>query len=135
MDIFRSFDVSASGMATQKRRIDTIASNLANINTTRTPEGGPYRRRDVVFETVLIDETEGLEGVRLQDVVEDQRPPRAVYDPGHPDADENGYVLMPNIDLIEEMVNMMLATRAYEANVNAFNITRTLYQKALEIGR
>ncbi len=135
MDIFRSFDVSASGMAAQKRRIDTIASNLANINTTRTPEGGPYRRRDVVFETVLIDETEGLEGVRLQDVVEDQRPPRAVYDPGHPDADENGYVLMPNIDLIEEMVNMMLATRAYEANVNAFNITRTLYQKALEIGR
>ncbi len=135
MDIFRSFDVSASGMAAQKRRIDTIASNLANINTTRTPDGGPYRRRDVVFETVLIDETEGLEGVKLQDVVEDQRPPRAVYDPGHPDADENGYVLMPNIDLIEEMVNMMLATRAYEANVNAFNITRTLYQKALEIGR
>ncbi len=135
MDIFKSFDISASGMLAQKRRMNTIASNLANINTTRTPEGGPYKRRDVVFESVLIDEENSLEGVRVRDVVEDDSPPRVVYDPGHPDADEKGFVKLPRIDLIEEMVNMMLSTRAYEANVNAFNITRSLYQKALELGR
>lgn len=135
MDIFKSLDISASGMLAQKRRMNTIASNLANINTTRTPEGGPYKRRDVVFESVLIDEENSLEGVRVKDVVEDDSPPRVVYDPGHPDADEKGFVKLPRIDLIEEMVNMMLSTRAYEANVNAFNITRSLYQKALELGR
>ncbi|RMG03643.1 MAG: flagellar basal body rod protein FlgC, partial [Nitrospirae bacterium] len=82
MDIFKSFDISASGMLAQKRRMNTIASNLANINTTRTPEGGPYKRRDVVFESVLIDEENSLEGVRVRDVVEDDSPPRVVYDPG-----------------------------------------------------
>ena len=135
MDIFRAFDVSATGMLAQKKRMNTIASNLANINTTRTPEGGPYRRRDVVFETLLIDESQGIEGVRVRDVVEDQSPFRVVYDPGHPDADEKGFVKLPNVDLIEEMVNMMLAVRGYEANVNAFNITKSLYQKSLEIGK
>ncbi|GBE01051.1 flagellar basal-body rod protein FlgC [bacterium BMS3Bbin06] len=135
MDIFRSFDVSATALAAQKIRMNTIASNLANINTTNTPGGGPYRRRDVLFSSVMISEKEGLEGVELAGVVEDNSPPRAVYDPGHPDADKKGFVLMPNINLIEEMVNMMLATRAYEANVNAFNITKNMYQKALEIGR
>jgi len=135
MDIFRSFDVSATALAAQKIRMNTIASNLANINTTKTPGGGPYRRRDVLFSSVMISEKEGLEGVALAGVVEDNSPPRAVYDPGHPDADKKGFVLMPNINLIEEMVNMMLATRAYEANVNAFNITKNMYQKALEIGR
>ncbi len=135
MDIFRAFDVSATALAAQKIRMNTIASNLANINTTKTPGGGPYRRRDVLFSSVMISEKEGLEGVGLAGVVEDNSPPRAVYDPGHPDADKKGFVLMPNINLIEEMVNMMLATRAYEANVNAFNITKNMYQKALEIGR
>ncbi len=135
MDIFKNFEVSASALIAQKVRLNTIASNLANANTTRTPEGGPYRRRDVVFSSVLVDEMKGLEGVRVIDVVEDSSPPKVVYAPGHPDADRNGFVKMPNINVIEEMVNMMIATRAYEANVNAFNITKAMYQKALELGR
>jgi flagellar basal-body rod protein FlgC len=135
MDIFRTFDISASALVAQKLRMQTISSNLANINTTRTPEGGPYRRRDVVFETVLMDEAGYSEGVRVKDVVVDQRPPRVVYDPSHPDADKNGYVKLPNINLVEEMVNMMLATRAYEANVNSFNITKGMILKALELGK
>ena len=135
MDIFRTFDISASALVAQKLRMQTISSNLANINTTRTPEGGPYRRRDVVFETVLMDEAGYSEGVRVKDVVVDKRPPRVVYDPSHPDADENGYVKLPDINLVEEMVNMMLATRAYEANVNSFNITKSMILKALELGK
>ncbi len=135
MDIFKTFDISASALVAQKMRMQTITSNLANINTTRTPEGGPYRRRDVVFESVLMDESGYSEGVRVKDVVVDRRPPRVVYDPSHPDADKNGYVKLPNINLVEEMVNMMLATRAYEANVNSFNITKNMILKALELGR
>lgn len=135
MDIFRTFDISASALVAQKLRMQTITSNLANINTTRTPEGGPYKRRDVVFESVLMDESGYSEGVRVRDVVVDQRPPRVVYDPGHPDADKNGFVRLPNINLVEEMVNMMLATRAYEANVNSFNITKNMILKALELGK
>lgn len=135
MDIFKDLNVSVSAMLAQKVRLNTIASNLANIETTRTPEGGPYRRRDVVFKTVLMDESRGLEGVSVADVVEDPSPFKVVYDPGHPDADERGYVLMPNINLVEEMVNMIVTTRAYEANVNAFNITKAMYLKALELGR
>ncbi len=135
MDLFRDFNVSVSAMLAQKVRLNTIASNLANIETTRTPEGGPYRRRDVVFQSVLVDEQRGLEGVTVNGVVEDPSPFKVVYDPGHPDADERGYVLMPNVNLVEEMVNMILTTRAYEANVNAFNITKTMYLKALELGR
>jgi flagellar basal-body rod protein FlgC len=135
MDIFKNFDISASALVAQKIRLNTIASNLANANTTRTPEGGPYKRRDVVFSSVLIDEIKGLEGVRVIDVVKDDSPPKVVYAPGHPDANAQGFVRMPNINVIEEMVNMMIATRAYEANVNAFNITKAMYQKALELGR
>ncbi len=135
MDIFGAFRISASALYSQRVRMNTIASNLANLNTTRTPEGGPYRRKDVVFTSVMIDEERRLETVGVSAVVEDDAPPKVVYDPKHPDADDNGYVLMPDINLVEEMVNMMTATRAYEANVNAFNITKNMYLKALEIGR
>ncbi|VAX32937.1 Flagellar basal-body rod protein FlgC [hydrothermal vent metagenome] len=135
MNILKAFDVSASALVAQKQRMNTIASNMANLNTTRTPEGGPYKRRDVVFSSYMLDEEGGLEGVGVSDVVTSNTPPKAVYDPGHPDADDKGYVLMPDINLIEEMVNMMMATRVYEANVNAFNITKSMYMKALELGR
>ena len=135
MDIFKTFNISASALVAQKIRMQTISSNLANINTTRTPEGGPYKRRDVVFKTVLMDEEGLLNGVQVSQVVVDNRPPKVIYDPDHPDADENGYVRLPNVDLVEEMVNMMLATRAYEANVNAFNITKGMILKALELGK
>jgi len=134
MDIFK---VSASALEAQRVRMNTIASNMANAQTTKTEKGGPYMRKDVVFETVKIkdDPDSILEGVRVVQVVEDKRPPILVYNPSHPDADENGYVAMPNINVIEEMVNMMMALRAYEANVKAFNISKSMYQKALELGR
>ncbi|VAX33826.1 Flagellar basal-body rod protein FlgC [hydrothermal vent metagenome] len=135
MNILKAFDVSASALVAQKTRMNTIASNMANLNTTRTPEGGPYRRRDVVFSSYMLDEGGGLEGVGVSDIVTSNKPPKAVYDPGNPDADDKGYVLMPDINLIEEMVNMMMATRVYEANVNAFNITKSMYMKALELGK
>jgi flagellar basal-body rod protein FlgC len=134
MDIF---DVSASALDAQRVRMNTIASNMANAQSTKTGEGGPYVKKNVVFQTVKIGSNDGsgLEGVRVAGIVEDQKPPVIVYDPGHPDADENGYVSMPDINVIEEMVNMMTALRAYEANVKAFNISRGMYQKALELGR
>jgi len=134
MDIFK---VSASALEAQRIRMNTIASNMANAHSTKTVEGGPYVKKEVVFMTVPInsDKSEGLEGVRVAGIVENPEPPIVVYDPGHPDADENGYVSMPNINVIEEMVNMMMALRAYEANVKAFNISKGMFQKALEIGR
>ena len=136
MDDFGIFKVSASGMYAQRERMNTIASNMANANTTRTQEGGPYRRKDVVF---AVEPAQGgqsdLEGVKVKEVVQDSAPPVLVYDPGHPDADANGYVAMPNINVIEEMVNMMMATRAYEANVTAFNLSKGMLLKTLDIGR
>lgn len=134
MDIFR---VSASALDAQRVRMNTVASNMANAQSTKTAEGGPYVKKNVVFATLPIkqDGTEGLEGVRVTQIVEDNKPPLTVYDPGHPDADENGYVQMPDINVIEEMVNMMMALRAYEANVKAFNISKGMFQKSLELGR
>ena len=134
MDIFK---VSASALDAHRVRMNTIASNMANAQTTKTENGGPYVKKDVVFQTMMIKNNGGdnLEGVRVSEVVESAKPPTVIYDPGHPDADENGYVSMPSINVIEEMANMMMALRAYEANVRAFNISKGMYQKALEIGR
>ncbi len=134
MDIF---SVSASALDAQRIRMNTIASNMANAQSTKTEKGGPYVKKEVVFEAVPVGQVgpPGLEGVRVREIVEDSRPPLTVYDPGHPDADENGYVKMPDINVIEEMVNMMTALRAYEANIRAFNISKGMYQKALQLGR
>jgi len=134
MDIFR---VSASALEAQRVRMNTIASNMANAQSTKTEAGGPYVKKDVIFEALPIRSNNGekLEGVRVANIVEDGKPPLSVYDPGHPDADEKGYVKMPDINVIEEMVNMMMALRAYESNVKAFNISKGMYQKSLEIGR
>jgi flagellar basal-body rod protein FlgC len=134
MDIFK---VSASALEAQRIRMNTIASNMANAQTTKTGAGGPYVRKDVVFSPMQVtsNPAEKLEGVKVREVVEDNKPPITIYDPGHPDADENGYVSMPNINVIEEMVNMMMALRAYEANVRSFNMSKGMYQKALELGR
>jgi flagellar basal-body rod protein FlgC len=131
------FNVSASALEAQRIRMNTIASNMANAQSKKPDGSGPYVKKDVVFQTVQINskKSEGLEGVRVSEIVDDSRPPVVVYDPGHPDADENGYVSMPNVNVIEEMVNMMMALRAYEANVKAFNISKGMYQKALELGR
>ena len=137
MDTFGTLKISASGLYAQRARMNVIASNMANANTTRTEEGGPYRRKDVVFTATPFEKElkDGLAGVKVTEVVEDQTPLREVYDPEHPDADENGIVQLPNVNTIEEMVNMMMASRAYEANISTFNISKGMFRKALEIGR
>jgi flagellar basal-body rod protein FlgC len=136
MDSFGVFHVSASALAAQRQRMNTIASNMANAHSTRTAEGGPYRRQDVVFTTETIDPAQsGLEGVKVSSIVRDESPFKMVYDPGHPDADQDGFVAMPNVNIIEEMVNMMMASRAYEASVSTFNISKAMFMKTLELGK
>ncbi|MFQ5736018.1 MAG: flagellar basal body rod protein FlgC [Thermodesulfobacteriota bacterium] len=136
------FSISASGMEAQRVRMNVIASNLANVETTRTSAGGAYRRKDIVFSadsgndfaSVLKTSLEGA-GVKVAGIVEDPRPLKHVYEPNHPDADENGYVAYPNVNAAEEMVNMISASRSYEANVAAFKATRNMIIKALDIGQ
>jgi flagellar basal-body rod protein FlgC len=137
MDSFAIFKVSASALDAQRGRMNTIASNMANIHSTQTEAGGPYKRKDVVFSTMPIDsdKSSGMEGVKLAQVVDSQEPFKKIYDPAHPDADKEGFVSMPNINIMEEMVNMMMAVRAYEANVTTFNMSKSMFLKALEIGR
>ncbi|NLL41963.1 MAG: flagellar basal body rod protein FlgC [Firmicutes bacterium] len=145
MSIFKALQISASGLTAERLRMDTIANNLANANTTRSAEGGPYRRQVPVFAPIL-DQTMhgGLspmhssgqgQGVRVVGVVSDPTPPRLVYDPQHPDANADGYVEMPNVHVVREMVDLITATRAYEANIAALNSAKAMAQRALEIGR
>jgi flagellar basal-body rod protein FlgC len=145
MDFFSSMRVSASGLDAQTKRMNTISSNIANSETTRTEEGGPYRRKDPIFAAETDRESFGeilsnkldeqVQGVLVQEVVEDQAPPRMVHNPSHPDADANGYVAMPNVNPVEEMANMISAQRSYEANITALNSAKSMAAKALEIGR
>lgn len=141
MDFLTSFKVTASGLAAQRLRMNLIAENVANANTTRTPEGGPYRRRDPLlaarpFEELMDEQlAAGATGVVVDRVVVDPNPPRSQYDPSHPDANAEGYVQMPNIDPVMEMVNMMAASRTYEANVTVLNANKAMAMKALELGR
>jgi flagellar basal-body rod protein FlgC len=136
MNSFNVFKVSASALEAQRQRMNVVASNMANVHSTRTEEGGPYRRKDVLFSAETVEsDTDTLTGVRVVDIVADSTPFRTVYDPGHPDADKDGYVSMPNINIIEEMVNIMMASRAYEASVSAFNMSKAMFLKTLELGR
>lgn len=136
MNCFGVLKVSSSALEAQRQRMNVIASNMANIHTTRTDEGGPYKRKDIVFAPLAVETGNGkLEGVQVMDVVPDNTPLKQVYDPGHPDADKDGNVALPNVNIIEEMTNMMMAYRAYEASVSAFNITKSMFLKALELGR
>jgi flagellar basal-body rod protein FlgC len=149
MEISDSLAVSVSGLDANRRRLNVIASNLANAQSTKTPGGGPYKRRDVVFRSTPVPGpfqrafrqaaagpgAHALEGVSVSKVVEDRKPGQLIYDPHHPDADPKGFVRLPNVNVMEEMVNMMGASRAYEANVQAINATRAMWNKALEIGR
>ena len=130
MDIF---NVSASAMEAQRMRMNTVASNMANAQSTRTEAGGPYVKKEVSFASMQINpgKSDGLVGVKVNAVVEDQKPPMVIHDPGHPDADENGNVSMPNINVMEEMVNMMMALRAYEANVKALICQRACIRRPL----
>ena len=149
MDLTDSLAVSVSALDAQRHRLNVIASNLANAQSTKTSTGGPYRRRDVVFQAAPVSSAfqkaftqvskgsgrPALDGVKVARVIEDQKPGQTVYDPHHPDADKKGFVTMPNVNVMEEMVNMIGASRAYEANVQAVNATRTMWNRALEIGR
>lgn len=145
MKVFSSMAISASALSAEKMRIDVVSQNVANMNTTRTPEGGPYQRRRVVFSELLGDASSRRfvrlpnrgpsHGVRVSQVVQDETPPRMVHDPGHPDADENGFVAMPDINIVNEMVDLITASRAYETNVQVLNVSKSLAMKALEIGR
>jgi len=137
MSFFRVMDVAASGLGAQRLRMEAVASNLANAGTTRTPEGGPYRRRDVVFESVPVGFGKALDeasrGVRVARVVEDTEAPQLRYEPGHPDANPQGYVAYPNVEPVVEMVNLVSAARSYEANVTVMEATKSLLLRALEI--
>jgi len=132
--LYSSIEVSASGLSAERLAMDVIANNLANVNTTRTPEGGPFKRQLVVFaqkqEATPNDSIDGptssQAGVEAVGIVNDTSPDKLVYDPTHPDADAQGYVHMPNIEVVKEMVDMMAASRAYEANVTAISETRTI---------
>jgi flagellar basal-body rod protein FlgC len=163
--LFTDLNISASGMRAQRIMQNTISSNLANVETTRTEKGGPYRRQFPVFsadssqkDVRIVNQDIKLQGtttqpnhmdipplgfprdkrffgngVNVDEIREDSRPPKMVYDPAHPDADANGYVAMPNVNVVEEMTNMIAATRAYEANVTAFNASKSMYTQALQI--
>lgn len=136
MDIEKILTISASGLEAQRIRMNTIAGNLANAQSTHSPEGGPYRRKDVVFSEILDEITgKGSGEVHVSEIIEDNRPFQLVYDPQHPDANADGYVQLPNVNLLEEMVNMMAASRSYEANVTTINSAKGMAQKAMEIGR
>lgn len=152
MSIFSSMRTSASGLTSQRLRMDIISNNIANAETTRTAEGGAYRRQQVVFapKTVgqasffdvlrsggKVAELAGLqtEGIQPMGIVEDKAPTRKVFDPSHPDANPDGYVEYPNVNVVTEMTDMLSATRSYEANVTVFNAVKAMAQRALEIGR
>jgi flagellar basal-body rod protein FlgC len=142
MDLFRNFDISATALTAERLRMDLISNNIANANTTRTKEGGPYTRKVPVFMEVieeainsqgrLVSRPAGVKVVRIKP---DENPPRLVYDPSHPDANADGYVLYPDINPVVEMVNLISASRSYEANVTAFNSAKDMYRAALDIGR
>lgn len=145
MNFLSSFNISGSGMTAQKYRLDIISQNIANSQVTRTEGGGPYRRKMTVlssvntgtFQDALNTATGNVQsqGVQVEAVIDDESPLVPVYDPGHPDANAEGYVMYPNVTTAQEMTDAMGASRAYEANVTAFNATKSIVMKALEIGR
>lgn len=140
MDFLTSLKINAEGLKVQRKRMDVISSNLSNIETTRTENGEPYRRKMIVMGSQPVEDFSShynmqLESVKVEAIVEDQSPFKKSFNPGHPDADANGYVLKPNVDLVVEMTNMMMARRAFEANLSAIKSTKQMALKALEIGK
>lgn len=145
MSLFSMLSVSGSGMSAQRSRAELLVENIANAETTRTPEGGPYRRKDTVFTTEAqtspfsaIFQTEigsGVSGVRVSEVLEDTSDPVKRYMPGHPDADKDGYVGFPNIKPVEDMVDLLSATRGYQANVSAISAAKDMIQRSIDLLR
>lgn len=139
LGVFDTLRISSSGLSAERLRMDTIASNVANVNTTRTESGGPYVRKIAVFEENLkaIRDKSGFNGngVKVSAIVDDNSDLKTMYDPTHPDADENGYVAMPNVNILNEMADLIASSRAYEANTTVISTTKNMYLKALEIGK
>lgn len=145
MSVFGAMNISATGMTAQQTRVDIISQNIANVNTTRDADGNVYKRKTVVFQEkdftsfgeVLGGATANIgKGVKIQKIVEDNETEcRKVYDPSHPDSDEDGYVTYPNVNTVTEMTNLIDASRSYEANVTSMNATKAMFQKALELGK
>ncbi len=145
MDFMTALDIGASALSTDRTQLNITAMNIANAKTTRTLEGGPYRRKSVVREVTDVDQRFGvhmksaldreLKGVRVAGIAQDTRPLKAVYEPGHPDADKEGYVMYPDINVVEEMAMMMTTQRGYEANSTTIDTVKNMYMKALTIGQ
>ena len=133
--ILTHFDVSASALTAERARMRVIASNIANVNSTRSAEGGPYKRQVAVLETHKVPHSHLEQGVHVKEIITDTSAPRLVYDPEHPDADTQGYVAYPNVNLLNEMVNMKTATMAYQANVTVVNATKQIISRSLDIGK
>lgn len=145
MDFMTALDIGASGLSVDRTEINVTAMNIANAKTTRMPGGGPYQRKSVVIGTAEVDDffskhmqsalDRSVKGVKVMEVATDSRPFQRVYEPGHPDANEEGIVLYPDINVVEEMANMMTAQRNFEANATTIDTVKAMYMKALEIGR
>lgn len=134
MSLFNIFNVAGSAMSAQSQRLNVVASNIANADSTTSSTGQPYRAKQVVFSALPLSGQEAS-GVKVQQVIEDASAPKLVYDPKHPLADEKGYVAMPNVNVVEEMVNMLSASRSYQTNVETMNAAKTLLLKTLTIGQ
>jgi flagellar basal-body rod protein FlgC len=138
LGVFSAMEVAASGLSSERIRMNTIASNLANARTTRTDKGGPYQRLDPVFEAVALRQggmTGGVSLARVRSIKQDARDPQRIYEPGHPDADAQGYVSFPNVNVVEEMVNMITASRAYEAGITSIDSIKAMARTAIGIAR
>ena len=149
MSVFDSMRINASGLSLERLKMDTISTNIANVNTTRTEDGGPYMRKEVVFEEALKNERYKAStsygtnsayekksfGVRVTELVEDDENFKRVYEPNHPDADEDGYITMPNVNLVDEMISLINTQRTYEANVTALNSSKDMLKNALRISK
>ena len=143
MSLFHALNISSSGLSAQSLRAQVLAENLANAETTRTPEGGPYRRKDVIFQPAATEQSfssvfnEVLEpqGVEVTEILVDDREPQLVYKPGHPDADANGYVAMPRVNPVEDMVDLMNASGSYQANLSAITAVKDMLQRSIDLFR
>ena len=143
MSVFNSMKINASGLTLERLKMDIASTNIANVNTTRTEEGGPYRRKEVVFQESLLNARNNITGqmekksfgVKVTEIMEDDENFKIIYDPNHPDADEDGYVMMPNVNMVDEMISLIKTQRSYEANVTALNTSKNILKKALEISK
>ncbi|MFL6696949.1 MAG: flagellar basal body rod protein FlgC [Vitreoscilla sp.] len=137
MSMFKIFDISGSAVSSQSQRLNTVASNLANVDTVAGPDGKPYKARQVTFQTVLMGTPDGVPGagVKVAGVSEDQSPGRKVHDPANPSADADGYVTYSNVNAVDEMVNMISASRSYQNNIEVMNTAKTLLMKTLQMGQ